>query len=198
MLVAFAGCDGVGKTTIMHAVQSKLIEKGYSVKALKPLAQGTEFSDNIRAIRCGYEENAHTLNNKIRVLIAYETLRISKIISAELENFDFILLDRWTLCQIVYAIVWQNEEPLADHILQLCIKPDITILIDGDEDMVNRHIDMRSEREDIEDRAALRRILRTYRKFAANDNSIKMVVNEAGLIEKTIENVLEYLGVSEN
>lgn len=198
MLVAFAGCDGVGKTTIIRAVQAKLIEKGYSVKVLKPLAQGTEFSGNIRVIRCGYKENKHTLNNKIRVLIAYETFCVSKMISAELENFDFILLDRWTLCQIVYATVWGNEEPLADHILQLCIKPDITILVDGDEDVVNRHIDMREQREDIEDRAALRRILRTYRKFAANDDSIKRVVNEEGLIEKTIENVLEHLGISKN
>ena len=193
MLVAFAGCDGVGKTTIIDCVGKQLEQNGYKVKTLKPLSQENEYVGDIAKIKRGYVGDPHEINTKTRLIIAYVTYLASKSIENDIGNFDFILLDRWTLCQRVYATVWQNMDTLADHILDQCVKADMTILIDGDENMVNKHIESRIEREEIENKYALRRVLRTYRKYAQKDNSIRVIVNKEGCLEETIQEIVDVI-----
>ena len=193
MLVAFAGCDGVGKTSIISCVRRSLEQQGFRVKALKPISQENECVREIARIKQGYIGNPHDVNTKTRLIIAYATYLASKAIEKDMEEYDYVLLDRWTLCQRVYATVWQNEDSFADHILDQCIRADVTILIDGDENMVNKHIESRAEREEIENKYALRRILRTYRKFAKKDSNIQVVVNREGEMEEAVRTIVDLL-----
>lgn len=188
MIIAFSGCDGVGKTTLLHETAKILQKQGYRVKAFKPLAQSTIFCQNLLTVKKGYPGTIGDLNTRLRLLIAFETYQISNKLLEEQYEYDYILLDRWTLCQRVYGAVWQNVEPLAEHILDQCIIPDITFIIDAEEQVVDRRLAQRKERKPIEDMYALKRVLRRYRQIAekANDRTI-LIDNSNREIETTLQ-----------
>lgn len=194
MIVVFAGCDGTGKTTLLHETEKTLREQGYRVKALKPLAQSTPFCQHLLMIKKGYPGSVNDLNTRLRLLIAFETYQISLKLLEEQNKYDYILLDRWTLCQRIYGAVWQNVEPLAEHILDKCLKPDVTFIIDADERVVDRRLSERSERKPIEDMYALKRVLRRYRQYAsmAKERTI-LVDNNDGKMESSLRCIINEL-----
>lgn len=194
MIIAFAGCDGVGKTTLLYETEKILQNQGYRVKAFKPLAQSTPFCQNLLAIKKGYPCSVGDLNTRLRLLIAFETYQISLRVQEEQKEYDYILLDRWTLCQRIYGAVWQNVEPLAEHILDQCLKPDLTFIIDADEKVVDRRLSQRSERKPIEDMYALKRVLRRYRNYAKTTrDSIVLIDNIDGEMESSVQRIINEL-----
>ncbi len=194
MIIAFAGCDGVGKTTLLYETEKMLRSQGYSVKAFKPLAQSTPFCQSLLTIKQGYSGTTGDLNTRLRLLIAFETYRISLKLKEEQNKYDYILLDRWTLCQRVYAAIWQNIEPLAEHILNQCLDPDITFIIDADEEDVDRRLSQRTERKPIENMFALKRVLRSYRNHAKlTRNKFVLIDNREGKMESAVQEILNKL-----
>lgn len=128
-LIAFVGMDGVGKTSILNSIYSILVERGKKVAKIKPESGDTEIAKVLRMIRDTYsqkdKQQQRELNQKIAEALALDLLKTSEKIKEAYSSFDYVLVDRWTMCQEVYDKTWFVWNDFINECLALCYKPDI-------------------------------------------------------------------------
>lgn len=109
-LIAFVGMDGVGKTGILNSIYSILVERGKKVAKIKPKSGDTEIAKVLRMIRDAYsqkdKQQQRELNQKIAEALALDLLKTSEKIKEAYSSFDYVLVDRWTMCQEVCDKTW--------------------------------------------------------------------------------------------
>lgn len=98
--VAFTGAQGVGKTTILEAVQKKLQADGHNVKALPELIRD-----------CPYPADKESTFNTQLWISAHTIMRETDL----LESADFVLVDRPITDIAVYKELVKANKGMSSH-----------------------------------------------------------------------------------
>lgn len=196
-LIAFVGMDGVGKTGILNSIYSILVERGKKVAKIKPESGDTEIAKVLRMIRDAYsqkdKQQQRELNQKIAEALALDLLKTSEKIKEAYSSFDYVLVDRWTMCQEVYDKTWFVWNDFINECLALCYKPDIVFLISAEMDIVQRRLSSRPVVKETENIFSLKRVNRLYHNLA-KENGWEVIENNKTLddaVSKVYQKLLE-------
>lgn len=196
-LIAFVGMDGVGKTCILNSIYSILVERGKKVAKIKPESGDTEIAKVLRMIRNAYsqkdKQQQRELNQKIAEALALDLLKTSEKIKEAYSSFDYVLVDRWTMCQEVYDKTWFVWNDFINECLALCYKPDIVFLISAEMDIVQRRLSSRPVVKETENIFSLKRVNRLYHNLA-KENGWEVIENNKTLddaVSKVYQKLLE-------
>lgn len=196
-LIAFVGMDGVGKTGILNSIYSILVERGKKVAKIKPESGDTEIAKVLRMIRDAYsqkdKQQQRELNQKIAEALALDLLKASEKIKEAHSSFDYVLVDRWTMCQEVYDKTWFVWNDFINECLTLCYKPDIVFLISAEMDIVQRRLSSRPVVKKTENIFSLKRVSRLYHNLA-KENGWEVIENDKTLddaVSKVCQKLLE-------
>ena len=196
-LIAFVGMDGVGKTGILNSIYSILVERGKKVAKIKPESGDTEIAKALRMIRDAYsqkdKQQQRELNQKIAEALALDLLKTSEKIKEAYSSFDYVLVDRWTMCQEVYDKTWFVWNDFINECLALCYKPDIVFLISAEMDIVQRRLSSRPVVKETENIFSLKRVNRLYHNLA-KENGWEVIENNKTLddaVSKVYQKLLE-------
>lgn len=196
-LIAFVGMDGVGKTGILNSIYGILVERGKKVAKIKPESGDTEIAKALRMIRDAYsqkdKQQQRELNQKIAEALALDLLKTSEKIKEAYSSFDYVLVDRWTMCQEVYDKTWFVWNDFINECLALCYKPDIVFLISAEMDIVQRRLSSRPVVKETENIFSLKRVNRLYHNLA-KENGWEVIENNKTLddaVSKVYQKLLE-------
>lgn len=141
LFITFEGADGSGKTTQIQKAAQQLTAMGYEVITSREPG-GTQLAEKVRAIVLDAEL---PLNNTSEILLylAARSEHIEKVIAPAVEQGKIVLCDRFSDSTLVYqglakGLAYEQLEPLKKLNAFACagIKPDLTILLDGDTDVL--------------------------------------------------------------
>jgi len=181
MIIAFVGVDGTGKSTLLSRFANYLENKGKTVHIIKALRPDSTFMRNYNMIRkeflSQHPDKAHQLNVFGSYIMSFDLFQHSEAIK-KLDSTDkVILLDRWAICQQLYAKVWMAENDFANIAYGMCIEPDITFVIDSDMNLIEQRLQDRGGPNEHENILCLRRLKRLYYKYAKEHEKAVLVQN---------------------
>lgn len=196
MIVAFVGIDGSGKTTLLNLFAKYLEERGRQVYIIKALTQKSSFMINYNNLRDEFRlkhpEKKHEFNVISSYIMSFDLLQQSEKIK-EMDSGDkVIILDRWAICQQLYAKVWMAENDFAKMAYQMCLVPDLTFVIDADLNIVEHRIENRGGANEYENIYCLERLKKLYLKYAAEHNAAVLIENNSELSEAYLDIIREY------
>ena len=181
MIIAFVGVDGTGKSTLLSRFAKYLEKTGKKVHIIKALRPDSTFMKNYNMIRKEYlsqhPEKTHQLNVCGSYIMSFDLLQYSEIIKELDSTNKVILLDRWAICQQLYAKVWMAENDFANIVYGMCVEPDITFVIDSDMDLIEQRLQDRGGANEHENILCLRRLKRLYNKYAAEHEKAVLIQN---------------------
>lgn len=141
LFITFEGADGSGKTTQIQKAAQQLTAMGYEVITTREPG-GTVLAEKVREIVLDAEL---PLNNTSEILLylAARSEHIEKVIAPAVEQGKIVLCDRFSDSTLVYqglakGLAYEQLEPLKKLNAFACagISPDLTILLDGDTDVL--------------------------------------------------------------
>lgn len=141
LFITFEGADGSGKTTQIQKAAQQLTAMGYDVITTREPG-GTVLAEKVREIVLDAEL---PLNNTSEILLylAARSEHIEKVIAPAVEQGKIVLCDRFSDSTLVYqglakGLAYEQLEPLKKLNAFACagIRPDLTILLDGDTDVL--------------------------------------------------------------
>ncbi len=181
-LIAFVGIDGAGKTSILNAVYSILAAQRKKIARLKPASGNTEIAKTLRLIRNAYshkdKQQQREINQKIAEVLAVDLLKTSERIKEMYSSYDYVLVDRWTMCQEVYDKTWLVWNSFINECLALCYKPDMVFLISAEMDLVQKRLSNRPVVKETENILSLKRVNRLYHSLAKENGWIVIKNNQ--------------------
>ena len=194
MIIAFVGIDGSGKTTLLSLFKKHLEKKNKDVHIIKALDPTSDFMSNYNFIRNKYisttPENKHDLNIIGSYIMSFDLFQQSEKIKAMNTTNSIILLDRWAICQQLYAKVWMAENNFANTVYSMCLIPDITFVIDSNLDIVEQRLIARGGPNEYENMMCLRRLKRMYIKYA-NEHGNAILIDNNTSIDVAIQKVID-------
>lgn len=122
-----------------------------------------------------------------------DLLKTSEKIKEAHSSFDYVLVDRWTMCQEVYDKTWFVWNDFINECLALCYKPDIVFLISAEMDIVQRRLSSRPVVKETENIFSLKRVNRLYHNLA-KENGWEVIENDKTLddaVSKVCQKLLE-------
>lgn len=141
LFITFEGADGSGKTTQIQKAAQQLMAIGCEVITTREPG-GTVLAEKVREIVLDAEL---PLNNTSEILLylAARSEHIEKVIAPAVEQGKIVLCDRFSDSTLVYqglakGLAYEQLEPLKKLNAFACagISPDLTILLDGDTDVL--------------------------------------------------------------
>ena len=181
MIIAFVGIDGVGKTTLINMFAKYLKKKGKKVHIIKALNAHSSFMKNYNILRnkffLKYPNQKHAFNVISSYLMSFDLFQQSEKIKKMDSNDTIILLDRWAICQQLYAKVWMANNEFIDLAYNSCLKPNLTFVIDADMELVQKRIKDRGGANEFENFFSLRRLKKLYQNYAKNNKKIVYIKN---------------------
>lgn len=141
LFITFEGADGSGKTTQIQKAAQQLTAMGYEVITTREPG-GTQLAEKVREIVLDAEL---PLNNTSEILLylAARSEHIEKVIAPAVEQGKIVLCDRFSDSTLVYqglakGLTYEQLEPLKKLNAFSCagISPELTILLDGDTDVL--------------------------------------------------------------
>lgn len=201
-LIAIEGSEGSGKSTVVLLLQEYFTKIGKSVVLFREPG-GTIAGEDIRSIILDrfYEE---TISGRTEAYLyaASRSELVEKRVLPALENYDYVLLDRYYYS----SLVWQGEvrglgrdfittlnKPFMEQ-----AKPDLAIYLHISEQERLRRMACRKEKQDRLDREPLellRRVDAAYKSLAAEFPEFQTVDAEHPIYEvmETCRNLIEKL-----
>jgi dTMP kinase len=196
MIIAFVGIDGSGKTTLLSRFAVYLEEKGKKVQIIKALRPDSVFINNYNMIRNEFcrkhPDKKHEFNIISSYIMSFDLLQQSEGIKALNSDDTVIILDRWAICQQLYAKVWMAENDFSNIAYQMCFEPDLTFVIDADMNLIDQRLESRGGANEFENILSLRRLKKLYLKYARENEKAVLVQNNNEIIEAYRNIIKEY------
>lgn len=196
MIIAFVGVDGSGKTTLLSLFARYLEKSGKTVQIIKALRPDSIFIKNYNMIRkkFGFQhpDKKHQLNIISSYIMSFDLLQQSEAIKSLDSTDKVIILDRWAICQQLYAKVWMAENDFTNIAYQMCLEPDITFVIDSDMNLIEQRLQSRGGANEFENILCLRRLKKLYYKYAIENKKSALIQNNNELNEAYMNIVQEY------
>lgn len=196
MVIAFVGVDGSGKTTLLSLFAKYLETKDKKVKIIKALRPESVFLQNYNKIRnefgLHYPKKKHEFNVIGSYIMSFDLLQQSEAIKKLDSNDIVIILDRWAICQQLYAKVWMAENDFINVAYRMCLEPDITFVIDADMRLIEQRIQDRGGANEYENILCLRRLKKMYQKYSSENENAILIRNNSKLDDAYANIVQEY------
>lgn len=203
LFVTFEGIDGCGKTTQIEMLSSDLKDAGIPYILIREPG-GTKIGEKIRTILL---DKANSCMHSRTELLLYEAARaqiVEEKILPALKEGNVVICDRFFDSTVAYQGFARGlgKDPV-DHLNQWStggLSPDITFLLDLDEQTAYRRRHGRSDEEDrleAEGLAFMRKVREGYLKLSENEPRIRVIsANDAPeliykQIRKAVWEVLE-------
>lgn len=193
MFIAFCGIDGSGKTTIIKEIRKWLLSLGYDVKTLRPLKATSFYSKNFKIVTNHYKERftENFPGHDGSVLLGFNLVQESeRMLKTKKEN-QIVLIDRWTPCHEAYSYAHLIKSKQLQAILDSCLIPDMTFLINVDLNVALNRISSRNQVKEQESYPILYRARKKYLKNAETTKGIQIINNNDGELEKAIHSIKE-------
>lgn len=124
-LISLEGIEGSGKSLQASSTLKALTDKGYKVDLIKfPDKTGGIGAEISNALN-GVDLNPET----VQLLQAADKQRHQTTIKLMLEENDFVIVDRYTLSQLVYGVAQGMDERWMLNLQSKMMKPDLTIYL---------------------------------------------------------------------
>ena len=191
-IIAFEGIDGTGKTVQISYLKQKLESMGYRVGMLSfPNYEGFFGRELGRMLSGDGKSSADKVDAK-SMCLWYALDRFKTIGEIRLNEYDFLLLNRFTLSNVVYQSIRADErkrEEMVDWILQLehdCLKlpvPDMYMVFDVEPETSKKNVankgyrDYVGDREDVyeKSRDLMDKARKMYRSLAGKLGNITII-----------------------
>lgn len=148
LFITLEGLDGAGKTTQLHKAVQLLRQKGYEVVESREPG-GTELAEKVRALVL---DATLPLNNTTQTLLylAARSEHVDKLLRPALESGKIVLCDRFSDSTLAYQGLAAGKsleelKPLRqlNAFATEGLAPDITIVLDGDPQILVKRRDAR-------------------------------------------------------
>ena len=174
--IVIEGIDGCGKTTQIEAIYNWLPLSGLMEKNSKLIKTrepgGTKFGNKIREILlANNKSNSPSDLTELLLYAADRAEHISKIISPELNQNNWVICDRFTDSTLAYQGYGRNLDMTIIKQLELIVcqgvEPDITFLLDiSPEESISRRKDKIPDRIESEGINFLKKVNIGFKKIA--------------------------------
>ncbi|WP_225999286.1 hypothetical protein [Paenibacillus sp. BJ-4] len=196
MIIAFVGIDGTGKTTLLSRFAEYVEKKGKSVHVIKALRPNSTFMKNYNMIRkeflIQHPDKNHQLNIIGSYIMSFDLLQISEVIKGLDSPDTVIILDRWAICQQLYAKIWMAQNDFTNISYDMCLEPDITFVIDSDMNLILERLENRGGANEFENTLSLRRLKKLYLKYADEHKKAVLIENNNELCKAYRNIIREY------
>ncbi|HAU86735.1 MAG TPA: hypothetical protein DCW90_14960 [Lachnospiraceae bacterium] len=196
MIIAFVGIDGSGKTTLLSEFAKYVVSTGKKVQIIKALNQKTQFMKNYNSVRKKFfeqhEDKKHELNVIGSYIMSFDLLQQSELIKQQDSSDTVTILDRWAICQQLYAKVWMATNDFTNIVYDMCLEPDITFVINADLNVIEQRIEQRGGANEFENMMSLRRLRKLYLKYADGHDKAVLVENNGEFNEALQKIIQEY------
>ncbi|OBZ14207.1 hypothetical protein A8L34_09610 [Bacillus sp. FJAT-27264] len=196
MIIAFVGIDGTGKTTLLSRFAEYVEKKGKSVQVIKALRPNSTFMKNYNMIRkeflIQHPDKNHQLNIIGSYIMSFDLLQISEVIKGLDSPDTVIILDRWAICQQLYAKIWMAQNDFTNISYDMCLEPDITFVIDSDMNLILERLENRGGANEFENTLSLRRLKKLYLKYADEHKKAVLIENNNELYKAYRNIIREY------
>lgn len=201
LFITLEGLDGAGKTTQLHKAAQLLRQKGYEVVESREPG-GTELAEKVRALVL---DATLPLNNTTQTLLylAARSEHVDKLLRPALESGKIVLCDRFSDSTLAYQGLAAGKsleelKPLRqlNAFATEGLAPDITIVLDGDPQILVKRRDARGVTDRYEEQGLeLQYKLRdAFSKLAEAEPERMRIINAEGseeLVNKAIMAVIE-------
>ena len=196
MIIAFVGVDGTGKTTLLSRFARYLEKTGKTVHIIKALRPDSTFMKNYNMMRKEFLfqhlDKNHQLNIIGSYIMSFDLLQQSEAIKALDSNDKVIILDRWAICQQLYAKVWMAENDFTNIAYGMCFEPDLTFVIDSDMSLIEQRLQNRGGANEFENILCLRRLKNLYSKYAIEHKKAVLIQNNNEIYKAYMNIIREY------
>ena len=103
-----------------------------------------------------------------------------------------IILDRWAICQQLYAKVWMAENEFVKITYSKCLEPDITFVLDSDMELIEQRLRNRGGANEFENILCLRRLKKLYFKYSMENQKAVLIENNHEMYKAYINIIREY------
>ncbi len=201
LFITLEGLDGAGKTTQLHKAAQLLRQKGYEVVESREPG-GTELAEKVRALVL---DATLPLNNTTQTLLylAARSEHVDKLLRPALESGKIVLCDRFSDSTLAYQGLAAGKsleelKPLRqlNAFATEGLAPDITIVLDGDPQILVKRRDARGVTDRYEEQGLeLQYKLRdAFSKLAEAEPERMHIINAEGseeLVNNAIMAVIE-------
>lgn len=190
MFITFEGLDGVGKTTQANLLHNYLVKNGIRSILTKEPGGGGDFSMAIRSLLIGSDSLSEL--SELFAIYAARNEHIKNVIMPALKNNIVVICDRFIDSSIAYYCFDKNYQDSKSKSRELIstlqnavggLMPDITFLIDINNEVASKRISVREHISDKYDNFASEKkdkIRNTYLHLASADQDRIKVIDGSG------------------
>jgi len=201
LFVTLEGTEGVGKTSNMEFIKSRLKDNDIDfIETREP--GGTPLGEALRAMLLGEDFKGMSDDTELMLMFAARAEHVARVIKPALENQQWVLCDRFTDATYAYQgggrqLDMQRIQGLENWVLG-DLRPDLTILLDAPISVGRERAGKRStpDRFEQERDAFFNRVRDTYLARAnAEPERIKVVDASGNLqsVQQQIQGILSHL-----
>jgi dTMP kinase len=131
--ITIEGGEGVGKTTNIAFIETRLRAAGIDVRVTREPG-GTALGEDIRGLLLGHRHDGMASDTELLLMFAARAEHLAKVIKPALAAGQWVLCDRFT--DATYAYQGGGRGIAREHIAQLeqwvqgDLRPDLTVLLD--------------------------------------------------------------------
>ncbi|NLV71329.1 MAG: dTMP kinase [Actinobacteria bacterium] len=168
LLITFEGLDGCGKSTQMELLAAGLQERGYVVLVTREPG-GTALGEAIRDLLLDPRHHGMSVRAEALLYAAARAHLAQEVIRPALEDGQVVLCDRYLDSSLAYQGYGRGLGN--DDIITLnawateCLFPDLTILLDLDDELRSGRLAAVPDRLEAEDEGFHRRVAEGYRQL---------------------------------
>ena len=168
VFITFEGLDGCGKSTQMDLLASALRDRGYVVLVTREPG-GTALGEAVRQVLLDPRYHGMSARSEALLYAAARAHLVEQLIRPALADGQVVLCDRYLDSSLAYQGYGRGLG--ADDIITLnvwateCLFPDLTLLLDLDEDVRGTRLAAVPDRLEAEDEAFHQRVGRGFREL---------------------------------
>ena len=145
--------------------------------------------------KCNSDQNLKL--NRIKAhLISFEMFQKSEKIKKSESMNRVILLDRWSICQQIYAKAWMAKSNFNSVAFRLCLEPDLTIVVDSELSIIEQRLNDRGSADEFKKMICPERLKRLYLIYES-ENKNSVLIKNNGILSKALASVVKEYSMRE-